>query len=137
MKLRVIKIIIFVIPFLLSNDISGQHMKIDLTHFELTDIPDTFYGCSCMFSSSKQEYQAGQYLYFDDLGDNCLISINNKIIVLEGDGEKYNNDEFSVYLFNRTQVDEGYESSVLTAELIIEDKQGNEQTYRVYGICGC
>lgn len=135
MKPSIFKVITFVIPFLFVNDIYGQQSKMELTHFELSDIPDTFYGCSCVFSVSKEEYQYGHFLYFDDLGDNCLISVNDSIIFLEGDGEKYRNDDYTVYLQNKTEVNEL--SSFLTAELIILDKQGNKRSCMVYGLCGC
>tara|TARA_R110001583_G_C5392534_1_gene384869 strand:- start:71 stop:469 length:399 start_codon:yes stop_codon:yes gene_type:complete len=126
-----------ILTFLIALSCNIQKEKIDISTFELSEIPESLYGCSCLFSKSKQEYDAEKYMYFDDFGDNCLISIDNKIIFLKPEGDKYKNEYYTAYIQNKIQIDEGYESATYNAELIIVDKKGNRRIYKVYGICGC
>ena len=111
--------------------------KGSITEFNLSAIPDSLYGCSCLFSNSKKEYESDKFIYFDDLVDHCLISINHEIVLLQKENDKYSNDAYTAYLQNKIQIDEGYESAIYHAELVIIDKKGGKSTYKVYGICGC
>ena len=126
-----------ILTFLIALSCNSQKEKIDISTFELSEIPESFYGCSCLFSNTKEEYEAEKYIYFDDFGDNCLISIDNKIVFLKPEGDKYKNEYYTAYIQNKIQIDEGYESTTYNAELIIVDKKGNRRIYKVYGLCGC
>ncbi len=106
--------------------------KIEITTFNLSEIPKSLYGCSCIYANSKLEYQADKYMYFDDLGKNCLISIDSKIVSLEKEGDVFKNGKYTVFIENITETDEAN-----NADLIIIDKKGNKKLYRVYGKCGC
>jgi hypothetical protein len=111
--------------------------KVSITEFNLTEIPDALSGCSCLFSNSKKDYESDKFIYFDDLGDHCLISVNHEIVLLQKENDKYSSDAYTAYLQNKIQIDEGYESAIYQAELVIIDKKGGKSTYKVYGICGC
>ncbi len=111
--------------------------NIDVTTFTLSEIPDSLTGCSCLFSNSREEYESNKFIYFDDIGDNCLISINGKIVFLIQEDDKYINEYYTVYIQNKKQVSEGYETTIYTAEFVIVDKKGNKRKYSVYGLCGC
>jgi hypothetical protein len=126
-----------ILTFLIALSCNSPKEKIDITTFELSEIPESLYGCSCLFSNTKEEYESEKYLYFDDFGDNCLISIDNKIVFLKPEGDKYKNEYYTAYIQNKIQIDEGYESTTYNAELVIVDKKGYKQIYKVYGLCGC
>lgn len=111
--------------------------NINVTTFTLSEIPDSLSGCSCLFSNSKEEYDSDKFIYFDDIGDNCLISINSNILFLSQESDEYSNDYYTAYIQNKIQVDEGYESTVYKAEIVIVDKKGNKKIFKVYGLCGC
>ncbi len=116
---------------------SNHKEGIDLSTFTLSEIPDSLSGCSCLFSNSKKEFDANTYIYFDDVGDNGLISMKGKILFLNMENETYRNDHYTAYIQNKIQIDEGDESAIYNAELVIVDKQGNKRIYSVYGLCGC
>lgn len=126
-----------ILTFLIILSCNSKKEKIDITTFSLSEIPSSLYGCSCLFSNSKEEYESEKYIYFDDFGDNCLISIDNKIVFLKPEGDKYKNEYYTAYIQNKIQIDEGYESTTYNAELVLIDKKGNKQIYKVYGLCGC
>jgi hypothetical protein len=126
-----------ILTFLIALSCNSQKEKIDITTFELSEIPESLYGCSCLFSNSKEEYDSEKYIYFDDFGDNCLISIDSKIVFLKPEEDKYKNENYTAYIQNKIQIDEGYESTTYNAELVLVDKKGNKQIYKVYGLCGC
>ncbi len=126
-----------ILTFLITLSCNNQKEKIDITTFELSEIPESLYGCSCLFSNSKKEYDSEKYIYFDDFGDNCLISIDSKIVFLKPEEDKYKNENYTAYIQNKIQIDEGYESTTYNAELVLVDKKGNKQIYKVYGLCGC
>ncbi|SNR74060.1 hypothetical protein SAMN04488009_3523 [Maribacter sedimenticola] len=125
------------LTFLFALSCNDPKGKINSTAFELSEIPEYLYGCSCLFSKTKEEFESEKYIYFDDFGDNCLISIDNKIIFLKPNGNNYSDAYFTAYIQNKIQIDEGYENTSYNAELIIVDKKGNKQIYNVYGLCGC
>ncbi len=135
------KLIFVIIALNLISGLAFSQNKsdenINVTTFALSEIPDSLSGCSCLFSNSKEEYDSDKFIYFDDIGDNCLISINNKILFLSQESDEYSNDYYTAYIQNKIQVDEGYESAVYKAELVIVDKKGNKKILKVYGLCGC
>ena len=108
-----------------------------VTAFNLNDIPDSLSGCSCLFSESQEKYQANEFLFFDDIGDNCIISINEQILILQSNGEKYGTGKIKVSIENEIEIGQGYESREIEAELIIEMQNGQIFKQKVYGICGC
>ena len=123
-----------------NNKIQDQQDEpIKLTFFTLSSIPDSLYGCSCLFSESKSQYNKEQYLYFNDMGINCLISINNEILYLKCIKEEiYENESYKVIIQNRNILSSAGEGSELTAEIVVLDKNsGLKTTKRIYGICGC
>ncbi|GAB7256482.1 hypothetical protein [Polaribacter sp. OB-PA-B3] len=126
-----------ILTFLIALSCNNQKDKIDITTFDLSEIPESLYGCSCLFSNSKKEYDSEKYIYFDDFEDNCLISIDSKIVFLKPEEDKYKNENYTAYIQNKIQIDEGYESTTYNAELVLVDKKGNKQIYKVYGLCGC
>ena len=126
-----------ILTFLITLSCNSQKEKIDITTFDLSEIPESLYGCSCLFSNSKKEYDSEKYIYFDDFEDNCLISIDSKIVFLKPEEDKYKNENYTAYIQNKIQIDEGYESTTYNAELVLVDKKGNKQIYKVYGLCGC
>ena len=131
------KYFFLVLTFLIVLSCNNKIAKINVTTFELSEIPSSLYGCSCLFSNSKEEYESGKYIYFDDFGDNSLISINNEVIYLKKENGKYKNDYFTVFVQNKIQVGKGYESTTYKAELVIVDENDNKNIYIIYGLCGC
>lgn len=116
-----------------SNDI------INLTPFKLSAIPDSLYGCSCLYSDSKSNYESDNYLYFNDMGANCMISINKKIIFLsQVEEDIYENDYYKVLIEEIQILSTEGEGSEISATLVVIDlKNGDEITKKIYGICGC
>ena len=114
-----------------------QKATINLSTFTLSEIPDELAGCSCAFSKSKEDYESEKFIYFDDLGYTCLLSIDNTLVFLKGEKDQYKNEVYTAFIQNSIQIDEGYESTTYTAELVIKDAKGNEQVVPVYGLCGC
>ena len=47
-----------ILTFLIALSCNSQKEKIDISTFELSEIPESFYGCSCLFSNTKEEYEA-------------------------------------------------------------------------------
>lgn len=113
---------------------------INLTTF--SSIPDELDGCSCIFSESKSEYDSSHFLYFDDMGTTCLISVDNKVIVLKpknitAEIAEYSNDEYTVYIKDKKSIGSEYENEYITGELVVKNKNGTVVTKKVYGNCGC
>jgi len=79
-----------------------------VTAFNLNDITDSLSGCSCLFSESQEKYDADEFLFFDDIGDNCIISINNQLLILQSKGEKYGNEKINVSIENKKEIGQGY-----------------------------
>lgn len=111
--------------------------KIAISKFSLEEIPESFMGCSCLYSNSKESYDSGKYIYFDDFGDTAIISIHGNLVFLKFSKDKYSNGDYTVYIQNEVQVDEGYETTTYNAELVTLDNEGNKSIYKVYGVCGC
>ncbi len=123
-----------------ANAVNQADSVINLTSF--SSIPDSLAGCSCIFSESENKYNANSYLYFDDLGTVCLISIDNKIVVLKPVKiteviSEFANDEYTAYIQNKKNIGSGAESATMTGELVVKNKKGAIITKKVYGVCGC
>jgi hypothetical protein len=124
----------------IRNGVQGASTEINLTSF--SSIPDSLSGCSCIFSESESKYEASNYLYFDDMGTACLISVDNKLIVLKPikiteELSEFSNGEFTAYIQNKKKLRSSEQSTIITGELVVKNKNGATVTKKVYGVCGC
>lgn len=125
----------------------STELKINVTAF--SEIPEELQGCSFVFSKSKEAYLNNKFLYFDDMGENAIISIDNKIqklrkksTFIEGEDENeitvYSNDLYSVYVGSKVYIGETEEEGqVYSALLVITDNKGNKVKVELYGEGGC
>ena len=114
--------------------------NLNLTSFSLKSIPDTLYGCSCMFSESETKYNSGEYLYFNDLTSNCIISINNTVLFLKFIKEDiYENESYKVTIQNKKKLSSGGDGADYSADIVVLDKNSGIKTIlkKVYGVIGC
>lgn len=132
-----IQLISLCLLVLISLSFAINSDPITLTKFRLADIPDSLSGCSCLFATSESDYENDQFIYFDDIGDNCVISVDQEIIVLKPHGDGYSDRKLKVLIQNKNEIGSGYESTEYKAELIIIDHLDNTKMLQVYGICGC
>jgi len=136
--MRIITILtVFIISISIAYSQEIEPRSINLTSFKLSEIPDSLTGCSCLFSASIEKYNSDDFLYFDDIGNNCIISIDNEVLLLKSKDDKYYNETYTVYIQNKKEIGKGYESTEYNAELVIIDKKGNKTVTKIYGICGC
>lgn len=130
----------------LNDSISKTKLNVN-TAFNVTvfsTIPEEYAGCSYLFAETKENYKAKKYLYFDDFGSTCLISINNETITLKKKAIKgddvviYSNDTYTTYIHKiKNAGQNGEENYIYTAELVITNKAGQVVIKKIYGEGGC
>lgn len=109
-----------------------------LDGFSLSSVPDSLAGCSSVFALSKEDYQNDSIIYFDDMGETCLVSMANQIVRLGKKSEtSYGSDDFTVCVKNKEPIGDGVESTEYNADIEITNKKGYSILIHVYGVCGC
>lgn len=119
-------------------------VKTDFNVTVFSTIPEEYAGCSYLFAETKENYKAKKYLYFDDFGTTCLISINNETITLKKNAIKgddvviYSNDTYTTYIHKIKNIGQnGEENQIYMAELVITNKAGQVVIKKIYGEGGC
>ncbi|MBU0695043.1 MAG: hypothetical protein KKE39_00755 [Bacteroidetes bacterium] len=121
---------------MISKIYSQQTKSIHLTAFDLTEIPDSLMGSSCVYSASKVQHDANKFLFFDDLNGTCIIKIDHQIIIIKAKENKYTYGDYTIYIQKENKIAELDEGFILNAELVIIDRKGNKVIRKVYGSCG-
>ena len=118
--------------------------KFEITTFTSNSVPKEMRSEGyCICALSKEQYNSGDYVYFDDMGGTAMISINNKIVILshtdkdndllrEGYG-RYTNGEYTVYIKKRVPGE--YEDFDGYFELIVFNKFGVKMVKKGYARC--
>jgi hypothetical protein len=120
-------------------------VPIRLTTFD--KIPSEYDGCSYLFAENSKKLKESKFIYFDDFGTVCLISVNDKTLILDkvsvlkenkSEITVYSNEEFSAFIHNINVGSKlGPESYNYTAELVVKDKHGQIVKMQISGEGGC
>lgn len=121
----------------------------DSTPFTFTAFayPQDIEGCSCYFSSSREEFVKQNYLYVDDYQRKAYVKLKDQLHILSF---KHLNPEATTMLHIEAQnkqvnvvlqaelVEKGeIETALYQGTLTATDRKGNTTTQEVYGECGC
>jgi len=137
-----ITFILFLLSTLLISCAEEKAIVID----RFKDFPEEIDGCACYFSTNKEDFIKGSYIYADTYHNHAYISINGKMMqftlksytdIVEGYWvKKYSNEEYDVTLDSEEvlQVDETWQQK---GTMTIKSKDGKIIKETIYGECGC
>ena len=117
-------------------------VAINLTSFSA--IPSFIIGCCSLYSESREEFLAGRYVYADDTGTQCTISIAERPIVLKAVSKpdpaffsQYASEEYTVSIKIEKTAHGQREAEIVEGTLIVQRKNGPTVTIPIYGERGC
>ena len=132
------------IAILLSGIACSEEKEIVIDHFE--DFPDEINGCACYFSTNKNDFIKGSYIYADNYQDSAYISINGEMAkftltkqtdVTEGYWIKvYSNDDYEVTI-DSEEIWQANQTYLQKGRMTVKSKKGVTITENIYGECGC
>ena len=132
-----------------EKDTTAQTIEKDSTalKFSAFAYPQDIEGCSCYFSSSREEFVKQNYLYVDDYQRKAYVKLKDQLHILSF---KHLNPEATTMLHIEAQnkqvnvvlqaelVEKGeIETALYQGTLTATDRKGNTTTQEVYGECGC
>lgn len=123
-----------------EKESSQGNNEINLTTFTISSVPDTLSGCSCWLCESKNQDIPRKYFFYSDMGPNCIISVNSKILLLKSlnQDDEYENETYKVIIRNKKVISSEGEGSEMTAEIVVTNKSSGKETIKhLYGGCGC
>lgn len=112
---------------------------------EAFGFPAEVSGCSCYFSTNKEDFQDEKFVYIDDYGNNAYLKLDGKTIKIpmkEGDFDPENfnktikNEDYAITI-NGKKIKEFYEVMMFEGTMTIENKNGEKTVTPIYGECGC
>jgi len=127
-----------------KEEVVENVQEIAISSFE--SAPHEIDGCSCYFSLSKNDFEAGKFIYFDDFGEKAFVIINGQqeelsIKSFEADVEKMKietwfNDSYTINIEMKQdgQIDETWQYKG-SLEIISKDNQS--EIVDLVGECGC
>lgn len=127
-------------PIPVPADSTLNSLRLDTFGF-----PAEVSGCSCYFSTNRNDFENGKYVYIDDYGNKAYLKIDGKEIEIkmsEGDFDENNfnkvikNKEYTVTLKGK-KVDELEEVMMFEGSMTVEHKSGAKTVTPIYGECGC
>lgn len=110
--------------------------------------PSSVSGCSCYFSSSREEFVKQNYLYVDDYQKEAYVNVNGKEVRIPLKKAKdylptstllieAENKEYKLKLEGRVVEEGEIETMLYRATLTLENSQKQKIQIPLYGECGC
>ncbi len=150
-----LKTIIFTIIFLafVSCKEDNKTLQAKLTITDFKEVPNEIDGCSCFFSETEKKYNSNEYLIATNLDSIAFVSLNNKIIKLKLVEKKIEPNSIDNENYTAIFANKKYKATIEVKEdrtkknadevwwnigtIKVEDKNGNQQTKKFIGECGC
>ena len=115
---------------------------INLTVFSST--PSFIVGCSSTYAETREDFLASRYLYADDLGTQCTISVADRPLVLKAVSKldpayfsQYANEEYTVSIKIEKTAPGQRGAETVEGTLVVQRKNGPTVTIAIYGERGC
>lgn len=115
-------------------------------HLQPFDFPEEINGCSCYFSRNKEDFQAGKYIFADDMGKSTYLKINGKMITIPKTDDHIDPENFSKHIkdsqFDITlkgkKANGDQEALIIEGIITVKDRtSGAVYKSPFYGECGC
>lgn len=110
------------------------------------NFPEEIQGCSCYFAQNTADFEAGKYIFADDMGKNTYLKIDGKMIKIPKTDDTIDPSTISKHIENNAleitlkgkKIKGEEEAMLYEGSLTVKDKKsGKVFQSPIYGECGC